>query len=170
MPIQLSVENIEKDLEEMEMNLHQIDMESVKEKTLKRVADEMASTVRQAVFESSIKSPASKISEYDSGEGPPMATNDAWIVKKDGENRYTVVPHPDVRQRAIVLNFGYPGKITADDGYMEFNVNGTPMYRKEVEGPEAVGYWQAAFQKLQNSNKLQEIGEEELEIEFEEKF
>jgi len=171
MPIDYQLQNIEKDLAQMSTNIQAVDMESVKERTLKRVAEEMSGMVRQAVFESNIRSPASKISPYESGDGPPLATNDAWLVKKTGGNRYSVFPHPEVRQRAMVLNFGYPGMIRPTNAeYLRFTVDGVPVFRKEVEGPDATGYWQAAFQKMQNSDKLQEIANEELEAEFEEKF
>jgi len=171
MPIDYQLQNIEKELSQMSTNIQAVDMESVKERTLKRVAERMSWMVRQAVFESSIKSPASKISPYESGDGPPLVTNDAWLFKKTGANRYSVFPHKDVRQRAMVLNFGYPGMIRpTNDEYLRFTVDGVPVFRKEVEGPDAIGYWQAAFQKMQNSDKLQEIANEELDAEFEEKF
>lgn len=171
MAINFRIQNIQKDLEKMNANLEAIDMESVKERTTRRVAEKMASMVRQAVFESSIKSPASKISPYESGDGPPLATNDAWMARKTGANRYSVFPHPEVRQRAIVLNFGYPGMIRpTNKDYLRFTVNGVPTFRKEVKGPDAVGYWQVAYRRMESSGKLEEIAEEELNIEFEEKF
>jgi len=167
--IELSIGKFSDDLDDFQATLEAIDMESVKERTVKRAADEMAGMVRQAVFESSIKSPASKISPYESGDGPPLATNDAWIVTKDGANRYTVRPHPQVRQRAVVLNFGYPGKITPKNGeFLKFTVEGEPVWAREVDGPEATGYWQSAIQRMRNSGKLEEIAAEELNEEFEE--
>jgi len=154
----------------MELKLEQIDMESVKKRTLKRVAQEMAGMVRQAVFESTIKSPADKISKFEGGDGPPLATNDAWIVTNEGNN-YTVRPHPKVRQRAVVLNFGYPGKITPNNSeFLKFQIDGEPVFAKEVDGPEATGYWRVAFNRMKSSGKLEDIAKEELEIEFEEAF
>lgn len=167
--IELSIGEFSEDLQDFQMTLEAIDMESVKENTVRRAAEEMASMVRQAVFESSIKSPASKISPYESGDGPPLATNEAWMVEKDGPNRYTVRPHPQVRQRAVVLNFGYPGEITPKNGeFLRFTVEGEPVYARSVEGPDETGYWQAAYRRMQNSGKIEEIAAEELNREFEE--
>lgn len=170
MPIEYNIAEISEDLDDFQMSLKAIDMESVKENTLERIAEKMAEMVRQAVFGSSIRSPADKISPYEGGDGPPMATRDAWIAQKDG-NKWTVTPHPQVRQRAVVLNFGYPGTIRPTDSeYMRFTVNGVPTFRKEVPGPEPTGYWQAAFRRMEQSGKLTEIASEELDEEFEEKF
>jgi len=168
---EFSVLNIENDLEKLQLSVEAIDMEAVKERTLKRIATEMSEMVRQAVVaEPKITSPALN-SPYTRGPGPSMATRDAWVVKKDGNDRYTVSPHPKVRQRAGVLNFGYPGTITADDGgYLKFTIDGVPTYRKEVEGPDETGYWQAAYQKINQSDKLRRIANEELEDEVEDKF
>jgi hypothetical protein len=168
MPINYEIGEISDDLEDFRITLRSIDMESVKERTLKRVAQEMSKMVRQAVFESSIKSPADKISPYEGGPGPPLATGDAWIVKKEGAN-YVVRPHPEVRQRAVVLNFGYPGEITPNNGeFLRFMVEGEPVFARSVSGPEATGYWQAAYQRMENSGKLEDIAGEELRREFEE--
>lgn len=171
MPINYSIQNIEKDLAQMSANVEAIDMESVKRRTLKRVADEMSKLVRQAVVdEPSITTPALN-SPYKQGPGPSMSRHDAWMVEKTGANRYSVFPHPEVRQRAMVLNFGYPGMIRPTNSeFLRFTVDGTPVYAEEVEGPEYTGYWQAAYRKLQNSNKLEEIAGQELQAEFEEKF
>lgn len=170
MGIKLSIGEFSDDLDDFQASLEAIDMESVKERTVKRAAEELAGMVRQAVFESSIKSPASKISPYESGDGPPLATRDAWIVTKEGSSSYSVRPHPKVRQRAVVLNFGYPGKITPKNGeFLKFTVEGEPVWAREVDGPEATGYWQAAIQNMRSSGKLEDIAEEELQKEFEEK-
>lgn len=169
--IELSIGEFSEDLEDFEMKLKAIDMETVKRNTVRRAAQEMASMVRQAVFESSIKSPADKISPYEEGDGPPLATNDAWLVKKKSNNEYSVQPKPQVRQRAVVLNFGYPGEITpTDEPFLVFEVNGEPVWAKSVEGPEPTGYWQKAYQRMQESGKLEEIAEEELSDEFDEKL
>lgn len=171
MPIDYGMFEIEEDLDDLLMSVEAVDMESVKEETLRRVAAEMADMVRQAVIEEpDIQSPALN-SPYERGEGPSMATKDAWMVEKRGSNRYTVTPHPLVEQRATVLNFGYPGKIRPTNAdYLRFTVNGVPIFRKEVEGPDETGYWQAAFQRLESSDKLEEIAREELSEELEEKF
>jgi hypothetical protein len=165
------VENIDKDLAQMSANIEAIDMDSVKKKTAKRIAEEMSKMVRQAVFESGIKSPADKISKYSGGDGPPMVTNAAWLVRQTGPNRYSVFPHPEVRQRAIVLNYGYPGRITPNSAdALRFEVNGTPVFAESVEGPDAYNYWDKAWRRIQKSKKIDDILGEELEAEFEEKF
>jgi len=171
MAINLQITNFEKDLSRMEVDLEQINMESVKERTLKRVANELSEMARQSIVaEADIISPAMN-SPFERGDGPSLATGDAWLVTKVNNNRYRVHPHPLVRQRAIVLNSGYPGTITPNNAdYLRFEVNGVPMYRKEVEGPDATGYWQAALRRLKQSNKLEEIADEELSVEFEEAF
>lgn len=174
MPIEYDIIGIEADSKEFRMSSEAVDMESVKERTLKRIAEKMAGMVRQAVFESSIKSPASKISPYESGDGPALATikgsQPAWIVKRDSNNRYEVLPHPKVRQRAIVLNYGYPGKIEPKGDFLRFTVNGIPVFSTEVDGPEKTGYWNAAYRRMENSGELRKIANEELDREFEEKF
>ena len=171
MPIDYGIFEIREDLENFALSVQAVDMESVKEETLKRVASEMAEMVRQAVIaEPSITTPALN-SPYERGPGPSMATKDAWQVTKAGGNRYTVSPHPSVRQRAIVLNFGYPGMIRPTNAdYLRFTVDGVPVFRKEVPGPDETGYWQAAFQRMESSDKLEQIAQEELDEELEEKF
>lgn len=146
-------------------------MESVKENTAKRTADAMAEIVRQAVVaEDDITSPAMS-SKYSRGDGPPMATGAAWLTEKVGPNRYIVTPHPEVRQRAIVLNFGYPGRITPNNSpVLSFTINGVPVAFESVKGPDATGYWQAAYQRMQQSDKLRRIANDELEGEIEDIF
>jgi len=171
MPIDYGIFEIEKDLENFLFSVEAVDMESVKERTLKRVAAEMADIVRQTVIaEPKITTPALN-SPYERGPGPSMATMDAWQVSKSGANRYIVSPHPLVRQRAVVLNFGYPGMIRPTNAdYLRFTVDGVPVFRKEVPGPDETGYWSAAFQRMESSDKLEEIAQDELNKELEEKF
>lgn len=144
-------------------------MESVKRRTMKRTAEAAAEMVRQAVVaEDDIKSPASLLSEYDSGPGPSLSWSAAWQVDPVGNDRFVLNPHPKVRQRAIVLNFGYSGDITPNQAdVLKFNVNGVPMYRESVSGPDATGYWQAAFQRMRSSDKLERIATGELQREIE---
>jgi hypothetical protein len=171
MPIQYGNIQIEQDLEEFKFKIEAIDMESVKEETLRRVAEEMSEFVREAVIaEPDITSPALN-SPYERGPGPSMATRDAWMVEKRGADRYIVSPHPKVRQRAVVLNFGYPGTIKPKNSdYLRFMVDGVPIFRKEVEGPDETGYWQAAYNRMEQSGRLAEIAQEELEEEIEDTF
>lgn len=171
MTLDLDVEGLAAELGVLRAQLGAIDEDEVKKETARRIAEEAAKMVRQAVFESSIRSPADKISPYEGGPGPALATSPAWIVEETGKNTYTVSPHPQVRQRAHVLNYGYPGKITPTTAdYMRFTVNGVPVFRKEVDGPDPVGYWEAAFRRLEQSGKIEEIAEEVLEEEVDEKL
>lgn len=171
MPIEFDVQQIQAQISDFEFKLDRVDMESVKEKTMKRTADAMAEMVRQAVVaEDDITSPAMN-SKYSRGSGPPMATSKAWLTEKVGPNRYIVTPHPEVRQRAIVLNFGYPGRITPNTAdALRFTIDGVPVYAKSVKGPDPTGYWQAAYQRMQSSDKLKRIANEELEKEIDEVF
>jgi hypothetical protein len=159
--------NIEHNLEDLDLD---ISMEEVKRRTLKRAADELAEMVAVAVrSEDDITSPGLN-SKYGRGPGPSMATKSAWVVERKG-NSYTVSPHPLVEQRAVVLNYGYPGKIRPKNAdFLKFTVKGVPepIYAKEVDGPDETGYWQAAMTNFEKSGRLEEIALEELEREAQE--
>lgn len=165
------VRNIQSDLFDLSSSLEAVDMESVKIETIRRSAHAMAEMVRQAVVaEDKIKAPANFHSEYDGGPGPSMAHRNAWNVIKTG-NTYEVRPHPEVKQRAIVLNYGYPGEITPNTAdVLKFNINGVPVFAESVSGPEYTGYWQAAERRFRASGKLERIAAAELREEFEEKI
>jgi hypothetical protein len=169
MGINFKQNDFENKLKEFTEDLQSIDVEEVEKRSMKRIASEMSEMVRLAVIaEDDITSPAIN-SVWDRGPGPSMSQESAWIVKQFGETSYTVEPHPKVEQRAVVLNFGYPGTITPNNTeYMKFNLNGVPIYRKEVPGPDETGYWQAAFNNLEKSGKVEEIMEEELQKEVDE--
>jgi len=168
MALEMSLGSLSEDLEDFQITLEAIDMESVKEETAKRAAREMSKMVRQAVFESSINSPAKSESDFEAGTPPALVMGDAWRVGKRNTGEYFVLPHPNVRQRAIVLNYGYPGKITPNDSeFLKFKVEGEPVWAKEVDGPEATGYWQKAIRRMKDSDKLDEIAREELNKEVE---
>ncbi len=169
MGLELNIGQFSKDLEDFQVTLEAIDMESVKERTVKRAAQEMSKMVRQAIkAEPEITSPAVN-GPYERGKGPSMVQENAWLVEKDGANSYTVRPRPEVRQRAVVLNYGYPGEITPTNGeFLKFTVEGQPVWARSVEGPDYTGYWQAAIRRMRNSGKLEEIAAEELNEEFEE--
>lgn len=174
--LNFNVFKIEKDLDEFAFYLEEINMDTVKQRVLKYIADEMAQMVRQAVLaEEDITTPSvnSKWGQGSAGgegrsRGASMSREKAWNVSRNGPNSYKVSPHPKVRQRAYVLNFGYPGVITPTNAeYMRFYLEGMPIFRKEVNGPEPTHYWSAAYRRMEQSGKLQRIGEEELKREFE---
>lgn len=166
MGLEFNQNDFQRQLKQFSEDLDDIDVDRVKRRSMKRIAEEMAEMVRLAVIdEDKITSPATN-SEWDRGEGPSMAQESAWRVDETGGGNYVVRPHPKVEQRAAVLNFGYPGTITPTSAEaMKFNLNGTPIYRDEVPGPDETGYWQAAFNMLEKSGKPEEIMEEELERE-----
>jgi hypothetical protein len=156
-------------LKEIGLKLTEVDMDRVEKESLERMTDAMRNNVRQAVFESGeIQSPARKISKYEAGPGPAMATKDAYRVIQDG-NRFVLTPRPLVRTRAVVLNEGYPGMIRPNGpSPMRFTINGFPTYRYAVRGPVKSAFWENAFQKLQNDGRIPRIMKEELEEEFDE--
>lgn len=171
MPVKFGVLRIQDELEELRFNLDAIDIDKVKQETVRSTAMVMNSMVRQTlVAEERLNIPATK-GPYESGPGPSMADKDAWIVEPVGDSEYTVRPHPQVKQRAYVLNYGYSGPITPNSAdALRFTINGIPVYRDSVPGPEPTNYWQAALTRMEKSGKFERIGERELRKEIEEQF
>lgn len=166
---EFSVENLRSGLDNLDVTLSSIDEEEIKERTLKRAANEMAEMVREAVIEEDDIVTPGMNSKYGRGKGPSLSTADAWDVDESG-GQYIVRPDPRVRQRAITLNYGYPGTITPDgDSPMPIQINGTPIFRWEVDGPDYTGYWQAAMRRFEASDRIGEIGAEELQRQFEQR-
>lgn len=157
---------LEKEVEEFRLSLEAIDMERVKKNTLKDMANNAWRAINKALNrEENISFGLN--SKYERGEGPSMFSRNAWVVTKKSNSQYTIRPHPKVEQRAVTLNYGYPGEITPDgDSPMRYTVKGTPRYRWAVSGPEATGYWNAAFRQMRDG-KMKEIGERELRKELE---
>lgn len=172
MTIQFSEIGLEEQLGSFKVSLESIDMESVKKRTAKAFAEEMAEQVRLAVVaEDDISSPARLQSQYEHGPGPSMARRAAWNVSKSGANSYTVTPHPSVRKRAEVLNYGVSGKIYPKDAdALRFTIDGVPVYRPYVEGPDQTNYWSAAMRNMEASGEVEKIAEYELRAEIEESF
>lgn len=168
MPNNFEVLGLEQGIDDFASSIDSINVDKIEKKTLKKAAHELSEMVRQAVVaEDDITSPAMN-GPYERGPGPSMATGDAWLVKESGDS-YTVEPHPQVEQRAVVLNYGYPGEITPNNSeVLKFEVNGVPVFADSVSGPDYTGYWQAAMRRFRNSGKLKRIAESELEKEFEE--
>lgn len=169
MPINYELSGFSGDLREFKISLEAVDIDSVKEKALKRAADEMVDMVVEAIQrEDKIESPAMN-SKYERGPGSSIGNPNAWRVEQEG-SKWIVRPGKAQRKRATVLNYGYPGTIDAGGDVMGFEVNGVPVFTREVEGPDETGYWQKAYQQMRSSDRLTDILEEELEEEFEEKF
>lgn len=169
MTIDIRIPGFEAQLEGLEARFDAVDEEELTRETARRIANEAAEMVRTAVIaEDDIITPAMN-SPYDRGPGPSMANPNAWVVKPSGKNRFIMSPHELVEQRAYVLNYGYPGKITPNTAdYLRFYVEGEPVFRKEVEGPDPTGYWEAAFRRLESSNKPKQIMEDVLDEELDE--
>lgn len=166
MGIEYSGIEIIDDLEELKFSLDSIDMEKVKRETVRISADKMSEKVRDAVIQDPTINTGGS-GPYESGPGPSMGTKDAWEVISRGNSSFIVKPHPEVEQRAIVLNDGYPGKIEpTGDSPLRFTVYGTPMFAESVDGPEARNFWRAAFQKMQQNNEVEKIGKNQLQIEI----
>jgi hypothetical protein len=153
-----------------DLDFGDIDTEKITRNTMRRIAEEMTEMVRVAVVaEDDIKSPASLLSPYEAGDRPQMTQKDAWQVHKVTRDSYTVRPHPNIRQRAVVLNYGYQGRITPTNAdYLRFTIDGVPTFRKSVEGPDETGYWEKAIQKMEQSDKPKRIAKDELEEELDE--
>lgn len=167
---QFNVRELSSDLNKLNTSLEAVDMEKVERETLKRAAHTMSEMVRQAVIaEDDINAPAIS-GPYQRGGGPTMAQRAAWKVVEDG-NSYRVIPDPRIEQRAIVLNYGYDGRIYPDgDGPLRFYVDGAPVFAEWVEGPDYTGYWQAAMRRFRNSDRLRQMAADELQKEIDEKF
>lgn len=167
---EFNVRQISNDLKSLDASIEAIDMEKVERETLKRAANTMSEMVRQAVIaEDNINAPAIS-GPYQRGEGPTMAQRAAWKVVEDG-NSYRVRPDPRVEQRAIVLNYGHPGRIYPDgDGPLRFYVDGAPVFAESVEAPDYTGYWQAAMRRFRNSDRLRQMAADELQKEIDDKF
>lgn len=171
MTIEFSEIGLQEDLGSFNLSLESIDMESVKKRTAKAFAKEMSEQVRLAIrAEDDITSPGMN-SKYSRGPGPSLITGDAWKVTPDGNNKYILTPHPKVEKRATVLNYGYPGLITPDgDRPFQIMINGHPIYRWAVKGPDKTNYWRAAMRNLEASGEAKRIAEYELRAEIEEAF
>lgn len=167
MPIDYSILQVERELDEFQFSLEQIDMEEVKEDTLRSVAMVLQSYVIQQLRAESKITKGSE-SEYEEGPGPSMFSRDAWLIQKDSDSRYRLRPHPQVEQRAFVLNRGW-GEITPNSAdYMRFTVDGVPVYRESVPGPDRTQYWQQAFRKLEESGEFERVASNRLQREIEE--
>lgn len=170
MGLEFNVSGLIPDLEEFERDLEDIDMEKVRYRTSERLAEEMFKMVQKAIRqEDDISSPSSLNSRYDSEDGQdglPISQRKAWVVEEDGAGSHTIRPGPEQSQRAYVLNYGHPGRITPNTAdYLKFYIDGVPTYRKSVAGPDPTNYWEKAIEMMQKSGKASKIMEDELEKE-----
>lgn len=167
MAIEIAEVSIRRQLDDLVFDIETLDMDKVKKETLRGIASVAASFVREAVVASpEINAPATE-GPYESGPGPSMASKEAWVVDEISDSHFQVRPHPLVRQRAIVLNDGYSGRIEPKQAdALRFTVNGVPRFAAWVEGPDAAGYWEAAFRRLEHSGEFERIGMRELRKEI----
>lgn len=164
-------ERYSQELETLSGKFEAIDMDRVMRRGIEQTATDLSEIVRQQVFESAIRSPADKISPYEGGDGPPMVTQRAWQVRQEGPRSFIVEPDPRVRQRAIILEYGTKDPITTQSAEaMRFTVNGVPMYREEVSGIRAYGYWRAAMQQIRSEREFTQNLENEWADELERHF
>lgn len=171
MPI-LWDERYSQDLETLSAKFEALNPDRVIREGVEQTADDMAEIVRlQVSNHPDIQSPADLVSPYEGGDGPPMARKQAWNAKQTGPATWTVRPDPRVRQRAIILEYGTRDPIKARTGEtMRFTINGVPVYREEVSGIEARGYWRAAMQEIRSSGKFEQNLEDEWSDELERYF
>lgn len=170
MGLEFNVSGIIPDLEEFERDLDDIDMERVRHRTSKRLAEAMFKMVQKAMrqsdkFESLHLN--SRYSSHDGHDGPSISRRSAWSIQSTGTGSHSIRPIEAVEQRAHVLNYGHPGRITpTNEDYLKFYIDGVPTFRKSVEGPDPSNYWEKAIEMLQKSDKPERIMEDELEKEF----
>lgn len=152
-----------------EVSLSDVDMDAVERRTTKRMAEEMVEYVTDAIrMEDDITSPAMN-GPNTRGPGPSLIQEMSWKVQPTGQGDYLVRPIDAVRQRAVVLNDGYPGRIYPTSAEaLKFTFEGETVYADSVEGPDETGYWDAAYRRLKKSGRPLEIAKEELEREVEE--
>lgn len=170
MPVTWSIEDAE--FRELVAKFSAVNIEGAVAEGVLRTAEDMQEAVRQAVVaHPDIQSPANLISQYDGGPGPPMAQTRAWQVIQLGDGAYEVRPHPQVRQRAVILEFGSSSPIVPRNANaLRFNVNGVPVFADSVSGIEARRYWRSALRKVMQEDRLAENIAAAVEDEFDDKL
>jgi len=161
------------DVRNFKTNLIQFDVDRVKREATRQFAVEMTKMVIKTLkSHPDINAPATT-GPYESGPGPSIASREAWIVKKDSRGAYSVQPHPEVRQRAVVLNDGLGRIEPTGDGPLRWYVNGVPRFAEFIPADKThneTRYWQTAFNSLVQSGKMEDIGVTELEAEADRAF
>lgn len=161
----------EEGLKDFRRELERINPDDITRETARDFAEKVRDVVTATIkAEGKITSPAMN-SQYNRGPGPSMVQDAAWIITQEGTDSFSIEPHPSVRQRAYVLNYGYPGRITPNSAeVLKFEVNGEPFYRESVEGPDRTLYWEHAMKIVEDSGNLENIGRYNMIAEFEEVF
>lgn len=172
--LRLSERQIQKQLKEFESRLALIDLDSVVEESAKETAAELTQVVRDAVAaHPEISSPANLNSEYYQGSPatsahPPLTQKRAWEVTQVG-NDFRVSPVPNVRRKAMLMEFGRSAITTGPDNPMRFWVDGMPVFTHHVDAVKPKRYWRTAVRKIRADGALSDNMQEELEKEFREK-
>lgn len=165
----------ESGIDKLQRNTEGVDMDKVKEQGLKNAADELAERARDNIKGTDINSPSHLNSPYYRGHpegkvtpGPSISRGEAWRVNRKGKNTYQVSIHPEVRRRAIFLEYGTSGPITSNSGNpMKFYVNGVPRLADSVSGVRAQGFWRGALAHMRSKDRVQHHVEKVLENELE---
>lgn len=99
----------------------------------------------------------------DKGDGPPLASEEAWEVIRHGNMDYTVRTTPLVSERAFYLEFGTANLIFAEDvtesGSFRFESTEGPtagqiIYPKVIRGVEEYAFFREAVQEFNASDRL----------------
>lgn len=171
-PIDLDEEEIQEQLRSMERRMATIDIDEVRKEGAKATAEDLTQMVRDAVAaHPDISSPANLQSRYyvgspDSSKGQPLTTRAAWEVDQVGDGSYRVRPKPNVRRKAMLMEFGRSSITTGPDNPMRFWVDGVPVFTHHVDAVEPKYYWRTAVRKVRADGVLSDNLEKELEKEF----
>ena len=172
--LRLSEDQIEKELDQLEKRFALIDLDSVIEEGAKASAAELTQVARDAVAaHPEIESPANLNSEYyrnspASSAHPPLTQKKAWEVTHVG-NDVRVSPVPNVRRKALLMEFGRSAITTGPDNPMRFWVDGMPIFTHHVDAVKPRQYWRTAVRKIRAEGALSDNMEDELRKEFREK-
>jgi hypothetical protein len=107
----------------------------------------------------------------DQGDGPPLSSPKSWMVRELGNMNFLIKTKRQVADRAFFLEYGtdtvtpttadalkfkpkisYTGR-TDEDGY---------IYRQEVDGVRAYGYFREAVREFNTSQRVKEEFEGEI--------
>jgi len=99
----------------------------------------------------------------DKGPGPPLASEEAWVVERNGNMDYTVKTIPVVSERAFYLEFGTANLIYAEDvtesGVFRFEstegpTSGEIIYPQVIQGVDEYSFFREAVQEFQAKDRL----------------
>lgn len=142
------------------------------------VKSEISDALKEVIRDEFIDILTDKIEEkrligrgVDDGDGPPLASSDAWEVSEVGNMNFLIKTDPRVAERAFFLEYGtdtvtpttadalrfkpksYMSVPTDEDGY---------IYRQEVDGVREYGYFREAVREFDTSQRVKERYEGEI--------